>query len=116
MHANFLAADVDGEFLGAFAYFFGSYFYSIGQNIPQPFPINQFCRHRYHSLVIQPDTLHPDLIISAWSNTPEGDLEIMGVRHKSWSLFGVQFHPESFLTLCGIQILEKFLAVGQVAA
>jgi anthranilate synthase component 2 len=72
---------------------------------------NPFEATRYHSLVIQPDTLHPDLIVSAWSKTPEGDLEIMGIRHKSWPLYGVQFHPESFLTLCGIEILRQFVAV-----
>ncbi|MGV3606900.1 MAG: anthranilate synthase component II [Planctomycetaceae bacterium] len=64
---------------------------------------------RYHSLVIRPDTLHPDLIISAWADAPDGDKEIMAVRHKSLPLFGVQFHPESFLTEHGHDMLRNFL-------
>jgi anthranilate synthase/aminodeoxychorismate synthase-like glutamine amidotransferase len=63
---------------------------------------------RYHSLVIKRDTFHnPDFVVSAW--TDEG--EIMGVRHKSWPLHGVQFHPESFLTLEGPKLLRNFLEI-----
>jgi anthranilate synthase/aminodeoxychorismate synthase-like glutamine amidotransferase len=66
---------------------------------------NPFQATRYHSLVIQPGTLPEELSISSW--TEEG--EIMGVRHKTFPLEGVQFHPESFLTLEGIQILKNFI-------
>ena len=67
---------------------------------------NPFEATRYHSLVIQRDTFHnPDFIISAW--TEEG--EIMGVRHRVWPLHGVQFHPESFLTLEGPKLLKNFV-------
>src|SRR5436190_10642431 len=67
---------------------------------------NPFEATRYHSLVIRRESFtHPDFIISAW--TEEG--EIMGVRHRSWPLHGVQFHPESFLTLEGPQLLKNFL-------
>ncbi|MBI1915970.1 MAG: aminodeoxychorismate/anthranilate synthase component II [Planctomycetes bacterium] len=67
---------------------------------------NPFEATRYHSLVIRRDTFaNPDFVISAW--TDEG--EIMGVRHRSWPLHGVQFHPESFLTLEGPQLLKNFL-------
>ncbi len=67
---------------------------------------NPFEATRYHSLVIRRETFHnPDFVISAW--TAEG--EIMGVRHKTWPLHGVQFHPESFLTLEGPQLLRNFL-------
>jgi anthranilate synthase component 2 len=66
---------------------------------------------RYHSLVIQPDTLHPDFIVSAWSDGPDGSREIMAIRHRSQPVFGLQFHPESFLTTHGTKILERFLAV-----
>jgi anthranilate synthase/aminodeoxychorismate synthase-like glutamine amidotransferase len=76
------------------------------EGLPNPFEAT-----RYHSLVIQPDTLSDELEISAWSRTPEGELEIMGIRHKRFPLFGLQFHPESFLTACGTKILERFLAV-----
>jgi anthranilate synthase/aminodeoxychorismate synthase-like glutamine amidotransferase len=68
---------------------------------------NPFEATRYHSLVIERETFHhPDFVVSAW--TREG--EIMGVRHKSWPLEGVQFHPESFLTLEGPKLLRNFVA------
>jgi anthranilate synthase component 2 len=70
---------------------------------------NPFVATRYHSLVIQPDTLSDEFIVSAWSLAPDGTREIMAVRHKKFALFGVQFHPESFLTDCGKTILERFL-------
>jgi para-aminobenzoate synthetase component II len=73
---------------------------------------NPFVATRYHSLVIQPDTLSDEFLVSAWSDAPDGTREIMGIRHKRHPLFGVQFHPESFLTGCGTKILERFLAVG----
>ncbi len=67
---------------------------------------NPFDATRYHSLVIKRETFnHPDFEVSAW--TAEG--EIMGVRHKAWPLHGVQFHPESFLTVEGPRLLENFL-------
>jgi anthranilate synthase/aminodeoxychorismate synthase-like glutamine amidotransferase len=72
---------------------------------------NPFQATRYHSLVIQPGTLPPEFEVCAWSTTPTGEREIMGVRHKQFSLFGVQFHPESFLTDCGTTLLERFLRV-----
>jgi len=69
---------------------------------------NPFEATRYHSLVIRRETFtNPDFVISAWTN--EG--EIMGVRHRTWPLHGVQFHPESFLTLEGPQLLKNFLDV-----
>ncbi len=72
---------------------------------------NPFVATRYHSLVIKPDTLPEEFAVSAWSTAPNGELEIMGIRHKKYPMFGVQFHPESFLTDCGVKILEKFLSV-----
>jgi anthranilate synthase/aminodeoxychorismate synthase-like glutamine amidotransferase len=67
---------------------------------------NPFEATRYHSLVIRRETFHnPDFVVSAW--TAEG--EIMGVRHKHWPLHGVQFHPESFLTVEGPRLLKNFL-------
>jgi anthranilate synthase/aminodeoxychorismate synthase-like glutamine amidotransferase len=69
---------------------------------------NPFEATRYHSLVIRRETFHnPDFVISAW--TEEG--EIMGVRHRSWPLHGVQFHPESFLTIEGPRLLKNFLEI-----
>jgi anthranilate synthase/aminodeoxychorismate synthase-like glutamine amidotransferase len=69
---------------------------------------NPFEATRYHSLVIRRETFrNPDFVVSAW--TEEG--EIMGVRHRVWPLHGVQFHPESFLTAEGPQLLANFLAI-----
>ncbi|MSR79720.1 MAG: aminodeoxychorismate/anthranilate synthase component II [Gemmataceae bacterium] len=69
--------------------------------MPHPFDAT-----RYHSLVIRRETFHnPDFEITAW--TEEG--EIMGVRHKTFPLHGVQFHPESFLTTEGPNLLKNFL-------
>jgi len=66
---------------------------------------------RYHSLVIDPPTLPRDFEIDAWSTAPDGSQEIMAIRHKTLPVFGVQFHPESFLTPVGYDLLRTFLAV-----
>jgi len=66
---------------------------------------NPFDATRYHSLVVRRETLPDCLEVSAW--TREG--EIMGLRHKSVLVEGVQFHPESILTLEGKQLLGNFL-------
>jgi anthranilate synthase/aminodeoxychorismate synthase-like glutamine amidotransferase len=67
---------------------------------------NPFEATRYHSLVIRRETFHnPDFVISAWTEAGE----IMGVRHHNWPLHGVQFHPESFLTIEGPRLLHNFL-------
>lgn len=70
---------------------------------------NPFVATRYHSLVIEPSTLPEELQVSAWTDTG-GERQIMGVRHKSYPLEGWQFHPESFLTEPGIELLRRFLA------
>jgi anthranilate synthase component 2 len=72
---------------------------------------NPFQATRYHSLVIQPDTLPGQFEVTAWSEEPGGYREIMGIAHREHPLFGVQFHPESFLTYAGYDILRAFLAV-----
>ncbi len=66
---------------------------------------NPFEATRYHSLVIEPSSLPDCLEKTAW--TQEG--EIMGVRHKEYKIEGVQFHPESILTISGKQLLKNFL-------
>jgi anthranilate synthase/aminodeoxychorismate synthase-like glutamine amidotransferase len=66
---------------------------------------NPFAATRYHSLVIARETLPAELEVSAW--TDEG--EIMGVRHRTLPVEGVQFHPESILTLEGKRLLQNFL-------
>ena len=70
---------------------------------------NPFTATRYHSLLIQPDTLPKEFDVCAWSLAPDGSREIMGIRLRRFPLFGVQFHPESFLTACGTIILGRFL-------
>ena len=72
---------------------------------------NPFDATRYHSLLIERDTLPDCLELSAW--TQEG--EIMGVRHREAVLEGIQFHPESILTLEGKQLLKNFLELARAA-
>src|SRR6266699_3889984 len=66
---------------------------------------NPFTATRYHSLVVLKDTVTPDLEVTAWSE----DGEIMGLRHRHHPVQGVQFHPESILTLEGKKLLANFL-------
>lgn len=82
---------------------------SILQNMPEPFEAG-----RYHSLIAQPDSLPDTLEVTA--RTDEG--EIMGVRHKTFNVEGVQFHPESVLTPQGPVLMGNFLKQrsGQRAA
>jgi anthranilate synthase component 2 len=70
------------------------------QGLPNP-----FTAIRYHSLAIDRETLPDCLEISAWTE----DGEIMGVRHKTLAVEGLQFHPESVLTEYGHRLLENFL-------
>jgi anthranilate synthase component 2 len=71
---------------------------------------NPFEATRYHSLVIEKETLPDCLEISAWTETEEGEIdEIMGVRHKEYKLEGVQFHPESILSQHGHDMLRNFI-------
>ena len=71
---------------------------------------NPYEATRYHSLVIEKDSLPDDLEITAWTETPQGEIdEIMGVKHKQYNIEGVQFHPESILTQHGHDLLRNFL-------
>jgi anthranilate synthase component 2 len=76
---------------------------------------NPFIATRYHSLVIQPSTLPDDFEIGAWTFDDEGEKEIMGVRHKTNRVEGLQFHPESFLTECGTELLRRFLDLPEAS-
>ena len=73
---------------------------SVFTGLPNPFTAT-----RYHSLVIERETLPDCLEITAWTD----DGEIMGVRHKTLAVHGVQFHPESILTEYGHDMLKNFL-------
>jgi len=71
---------------------------------------NPFEATRYHSLVVKQETLPDCLEVTAWTQTPEGELdEIMGLRHRTLPIEGVQFHPESILTQHGHDMLDNFL-------
>ncbi len=67
---------------------------------------------RYHSLVVDPATLPPDLAVTAWTH----DGVVMGLRHRTKPTFGVQFHPESVLTKDGPRLVVNFLRRRALAA
>lgn len=70
---------------------------------------NPFEANRYHSLIIDRNTLSDDFEISAWTDKDE----IMAIRHKEFILEGLQFHPESILTTSGMAILKNFVKISQ---
>lgn len=78
---------------------------TVYENVPNPFRAT-----RYHSLIIEKDSMPDSFEISAW--TEEG--EIMGIRHKHLPIEGVQFHPESIMTENGKQLLRNFLEANRV--
>ncbi|MDG2176050.1 MAG: aminodeoxychorismate/anthranilate synthase component II [Gammaproteobacteria bacterium] len=70
---------------------------------------------RYHSLVIEKDSLPECLELTAWTENSDGSFEeIMGVRHKEMQVEGVQFHPESILSQHGHKMLKNFLGTGSL--
>ena len=75
----------------------------IFQNIESPFQAT-----RYHSLVIDPETLSKDFSVNAWTE----DGTIMGIKHNSQEIYGLQFHPESLKTIDGMTMLNNFLKVN----
>lgn len=85
-----------------------SLIYHDGRTIYQGLP-NPFSAIRYHSLLVEKESLPDCLEISA--ETEEG--EIMGLRHKKYPIEGVQFHPESIMTKEGKKILKNFLELGE---
>jgi len=71
---------------------------------------NPYVATRYHSLVIEKESLPDCLEVTAWTENKDGSIdEIMGVRHKELNVEGVQFHPESILTEHGHDLLKNFL-------
>jgi len=81
----------------------------VFRGLPSPFEAT-----RYHSLVIEKATAPECLEITAWTQAANGKVdEIMGVRHKTLAVEGVQFHPESILTQHGHAMLQNFLEIKQ---
>lgn len=76
----------------------------IFAGIPSPVTMT-----RYHSLVVPEETLPDDLIACAWTRDDDHAPELMGVRHREYPIHGVQFHPESFLSPAGTDMLRNFL-------
>ncbi|QQR91833.1 MAG: aminodeoxychorismate/anthranilate synthase component II [Myxococcales bacterium] len=75
----------------------------VFDQLPSPFTAT-----RYHSLIVEKASIPAELVCSAW--TPEG--EVMGLRHASLAVYGVQFHPESFLSEHGHALLRNFVSMG----
>ena len=73
---------------------------------------NPFRATRYHSLIVPEDSLTGDLELCAWTDDPDFPREVMGIRHRTYPVHGVQFHPESFLTDAGTDLLRNFLRLS----
>lgn len=76
---------------------------------------NPFEATRYHSLIVPENTIPQDLIPCAWVREDGQPAELMGVRHREHPVYGVQFHPESFLCDSGVRLLENFLRLPSSA-
>jgi anthranilate synthase/aminodeoxychorismate synthase-like glutamine amidotransferase len=77
----------------------------VFRDLPSPYTAT-----RYHSLIVERETLPPALAVTAWTARADGAVdEIMGVKHRELPIEGVQFHPESILTEHGHQLLRNFL-------
>ncbi len=76
-----------------------------GQGVYAGLP-NPFVATRYHSLVVRQEHMPKEFVVASWT---EPEKEIMGMRHKTLMIEGVQFHPESFLTEVGYDILRNFM-------
>ena len=77
----------------------------VFRGLPSPFDAT-----RYHSLVVEQSSLPACLEVSAWTRAADGSIdEIMGLRHRTLPIEGVQFHPESILTRHGHDLLRNFL-------
>jgi anthranilate synthase/aminodeoxychorismate synthase-like glutamine amidotransferase len=76
----------------------------IYKNLPNPFKAT-----RYHSLIVDPNSLPSQLSDTSWTRDEEGNnMELMGIRHKTLPLEGVQFHPESIMTSAGENLVINF--------
>ena len=79
---------------------------TIFQGLPMPMTAT-----RYHSLIVEEESLPAELEVSAWTTEKDGDRTIMGLRHRQCAVEGVQFHPESVLTDAGKKLVQNFLGL-----
>ncbi|MHB8848304.1 MAG: anthranilate synthase component II [Burkholderiales bacterium] len=87
--------------------------YHVGTGVFSSLP-SPFKATRYHSLVVEHDSLPEELEVTAWTQRDNGDIdEIMGIKHKHYAIEGVQFHPEAILTQYGHELLGNFLQTIQ---
>lgn len=71
-----------------------------------------FTATRYHSLIVEQETLPSEFEVTAWTTESDGSRTIMGMRHKKFPVEGVQFHPESVLTSEGKKLIANFLTIS----
>jgi anthranilate synthase/aminodeoxychorismate synthase-like glutamine amidotransferase len=81
---------------------------TVFKNLQSPFTAT-----RYHSLIVEEKSLPAELEVSAWTTENDGSRTIMGLRHKRFPVEGVQFHPESVLTVEGKQLITNFLKISR---
>lgn len=72
--------------------------------LPSPFKVA-----RYHSLLLDADTIPAELVVDAWISLADGRREVMAIRHQQWPVWGVQYHPEAIETDYGHAVLRQFL-------
>ncbi len=93
-----------------------SMIYHNGSGVFRDLP-NPFEATRYHSLVVEQSSLPACLEVTAWTQNQDGSMdEIMGLKHRTLNVEGVQFHPESILTRCGHDLLRNFINATRKAA
>ncbi len=88
-----------------------SMIHHVGRGVFASLP-NPFEATRYHSLIVDQDTLPDCLEVTAWTERDGGFDEIMGLRHRAYPIEGVQFHPESLFTRTGHDLLRNFLKLA----
>jgi anthranilate synthase/aminodeoxychorismate synthase-like glutamine amidotransferase len=81
---------------------------TVFKNLQSPFTAT-----RYHSLIVEEKNLPSELEVSAWTTENDGSRTIMGLRHKKLPVEGVQFHPESVLTVEGKRLIANFLSISE---
>ena len=80
--------------------------HGVFTGLPDPFQAT-----RYHSLIVPKDTVPDCLEVTAWVHDDGQSFEVMGLQHRDFPVHGVQFHPESFLTETGYDLLRNFLTI-----